>query len=90
MKEISRIDILNIINTMQENGLLETAGRLLNYIERIFKYAVIYNIVEHNIIADIDKKNAVKRPKVDHLPALTKENEIKQLLRDIREIRKCF
>ena len=90
IKDITRVDILNIINAMQEKGLLETANRLLNYIERIFKYAVTYNLVEHNIVADIDKKNAVKRPRVEHLPALTKERDIKQLMRDIKSYGEVF
>ncbi len=49
IKEIKRVDILKVIKYMEDRGLIETANRMLNKIERIYKYAVTYNIIEHNI-----------------------------------------
>ena len=83
MKDIQRTDILNLIKIMEKKGTIESANRLLNYIERIYKYAVTYNIVEHNIIADIDKRNTVKKPTTKHFPAITKKEDIKILMQDI-------
>lgn len=81
---ITRKQILNIITTLQNNGTLETASRLLNVIERIYKYAVTYDLIEHNIIADIDKQNAIQQTPKNHFPAITDEEGIKQLMLDIK------
>lgn len=90
IKNIKRTDILDLIKIMETRGILESANRLLNYIERIYKYAVTYNLVEHNIIADIDKRNAIKKPHVTHFPAIIKEPEIKILMKDILSYGKTF
>ena len=90
IKDIKRTDILDLIKIMEARGILESANRLLNYIERIYKYAVTYNLVGHNIIADIDKKNAIKKPNVTHFPAILKELEIKILMKDIQSYGETF
>lgn len=84
ISKITRKQILDIINKLQNNGTIETANRLLNNIERIYKYAVTYGYVEHNIVADIDKQNALKKQPKSHFAALTKEDDIRQLMRDIK------
>lgn len=83
IKNISRLDILQIAEKMQENNIYELTARILNNIERIFKYAVTYGFVDHNIVADIDKRNILKKKDVQHVPALTKESDIKVLMEDI-------
>ncbi len=90
MKDIKRTDILDLIKIMEKKGTIESANRLLNYIERIYKYAVTYNIVEHNIIADIDKRNAIKKPTVKHFPAILKKEDIKVLMKDIQSYGTSF
>ena len=81
---IERLDILKIIQKLQEKEHFEIAERILNVIERIYKYAVTYDFVEHNIIADIDKRTVFAKKTVTHLLALTKEEDIKQLMIDIK------
>lgn len=83
IQDITRLDILKIIDHMQKQDIYELTSRVLNNIERIYKYAVTYGLVEHNIIADIDKRSVLKRKEVVHVPALTKEDEIKELIKDI-------
>jgi hypothetical protein len=85
MSKITRLDILSILEVMQEREVFVLANRLLGYLDRIWKYAVTYNIVEHNIIADIDRRHALKRKSKNHYPAVTKEEDIKILMHDIRE-----
>lgn len=85
MKRITRIDILEIFETMQKKEIHVLIKRLLGYLDRIWKYAVTYNIVDHNIIADIDRKNVLQRGKQKHYPALTDEKDIKILMQDIQE-----
>lgn len=87
---ITRLDILAIIEKMQNNNIFELTSRILNNIERIFKYCVTYGYIEHNIIADIDKRNILKKKDVEHVPALTKENEIRELLEDIKNFENIF
>lgn len=83
LKDITRTDILNIIDRMNKKGLYGSADKLISFINRIYKYAVTYNIVEHNIIADIDKKNIIISTKDNHMNAITNEDEIKELMKDI-------
>lgn len=85
MKRITRIDILEILEVMQKREVHVLANRLLGYLDRIWKYAVTYNIVEHNIIADIDKRNALKQVAKKHFPAITEEKDIRILMQDIKE-----
>ncbi len=56
IEDITRTDILNIIDRMNTKGLHGSAEKMMSNFNRIYKYAVTYNYVEHNIIADIDKK----------------------------------
>ncbi len=84
IKDITRLDILKIMDHMQKQDIFELTSRVLNNIERIYKYAVTYGLVEHNIIADIDKRSALKRKDVVHVPALTQENDIRELMKDIK------
>ena len=89
MKKINRIDILDILEVMQKREVHVLAKRLLGYFDRIWKYAVTYNIVEHNIIADIDTRNALKQTAKKHFPAITDEPSIKILMNDIKEYKYC-
>ncbi len=90
IKDIRRIDIINQLQRIQnEKGVIETAHRLLSLLNKIFMYAVTKEYIEHNIIADIDKKSVlVPNKKDNHLPAITEPEEIKQLLIDLNTIGK--
>ncbi|WP_044418526.1 tyrosine-type recombinase/integrase [Halarcobacter anaerophilus] len=92
MKDITRLDIINVVKVVEQRGAFEVATRLLNYIERIYKYAITYNYagVEHNIVADIEKRNVINKPKVKHHKAIIKEEELKKLLIDIKEYKNDF
>ena len=87
IKDIKRVDIINILEKIQNKGAIETAHRILSLMNKIYMFAVTKEYIEHNIIADIDK-NAVLVPnkKDTHLPALTEPKDIKQLLIDINLI----
>jgi len=77
---VTRADIRIVIDKIEERGAVEVAKKTLNLLERIFKYAVTTEKAEHNIIADIDKKYAVKRRKVRHHPTITDPKGISGLL----------
>ncbi len=55
--------------------------KLISNINRIYKFAVTYNYVEHNIVADIDKKNVIISTRHNHYPAITNEDEVKELIK---------
>ena len=87
IKDIRRTDIINILEKIQNRGIIETAHRLLSLMNKIYMYAVTKEYIEHNIISAIDKKAVLIPSKKDtHLPALTELKDIKQLLIDINSI----
>ena len=90
IENIIRTDILNIIDRMNKKGLFGSAEKLISNINRIYKFAVTYNYVEHNIVADIDKKNVIISTRHNHYPAITNEDEIKELINDIQSFEDLF
>lgn len=85
IKSITRLDILDIINFMQNRNVHILTNKVIGYINGVFKYAVTYGYVEHNIIPDIDKKTVMKEHQVQHFSALTKPKDIKLLLQSIKD-----
>jgi integrase len=91
IKEVTRKDILKIINKLESLEFYEVLSRIINTMERIYKYAVSYDFVEHNIIADIDKRaTRINKSSITHLAAVTKPNEIKNLMQDIKEFGELY
>lgn len=85
IKSITRLDILDIINSMQNRNVHVLTDKILRYINGVFKYAVTYGYIEHNIIPDIDRKTVMKEHRVQHFAALTKPKDIKLLLQSIKD-----
>ncbi len=91
IKDIKRIDIINILEKIQNKGVIETAHRLLSLMNKIYMFAVTKGYIEHNIIANIDKKSVlVPSNKNIHHPAITTPNEIKELLKDINSMEEKY
>ena len=87
IKDIKRADIISVLEKVQSRGVIETAHRLLSLINKIYMFAVTKEYIEHNIIADIDKKSVlIPNQKDTHLAAITEPKDIKQLLLDINSI----
>ena len=83
IKEILRTDILSIVDSMQDKGIFESTKKTVNLLERIYKYAIVREYVEHNIIADFDKKIVLKKRAVKHHATFTDDKSIKILLEAI-------
>ena len=83
IKEVHRVDILSIVDTMQEKGIYESTKKTLNLLERLFKYSIAREYTEHNIIADFDKKMILNKKAVRHHPTITDDKTIKLLLESI-------
>ena len=90
IKDITRTDILNIIDRMNKKGLFGSAEKLISNFNRIYKFAVTYNYVEHNIVSDIDKKNVIISTRHNHYPAITNEDDVKELINDIQSFEDLF
>lgn len=80
IKEIQRADIIKIVDEMQNKGIIESAKKTLNLIERIYKFSVAREYTEHNIIADFDKSIVLKKSIVKHHATITDDKTIKILL----------
>ena len=85
IKDISRKDIIAAISPLLEDEKLETADRVLSILSGFFKYALLHEYVDHNIIADIDKKTLLGRREVRHFAYLKNDNEIRAVLMAIKE-----
>lgn len=90
IENVTISDILNIVDRMNKKGIHGSADKLMGNFNRIYKYAVTYNYVMHNIIADIDKKNIIISTRHNHMNAVTKENEIKELINDINDFENLY
>lgn len=84
INQIEKRDIFVIIELMEKRDAIELARRLLNNMERIYKFAVSRDFIKHNLIGDIDKNNALKKRKATHIPAITDKDELRELLNDIK------
>ncbi|MDK2050888.1 tyrosine-type recombinase/integrase [Aliarcobacter butzleri] len=85
ISEITRKDIITILQELKNKSLVETANRTLMILNKIYMYAVTLEYAPHNIIADIDKKVLLGKIEKVHYPTFTKIQDIKGLLLSIDE-----
>lgn len=52
--EVTRKDIIAVLETLRAKGLQETAKRTAMILNKVWKFAVTHEYVPHNIISDID------------------------------------
>jgi len=81
--KITRGDLVSIATYVQQRGALETAHRYLNLCNQIWKYALQFDKVEHNIVGDIDKTIALKKFTNKEYKTITNHKRIGELLRAI-------
>jgi integrase len=80
---ITRMQLLEVIHRIEERGNLETARKILNVCGQIWQYAVTVGKIPHNIIADIDKRFALKAKVERHFPTITEPKAIGILLKSV-------
>ena len=83
MADVTRLDIIAILEELKNRDILETAKRTATLINKIFKYAVTFEYTPHNIMADIELKDVLGKREKKHYPTFTQEREIKGLLQNI-------
>ena len=81
--KVTRGDLVSIATYVQQRGALETAHRYLNLCNQIWKYALQFDKVEHNIVGDIDKTIALKKFTNKEYKTITDPKRIGELLRAI-------
>lgn len=86
MNDITKKDLIAILDHIQSNGTIETAHRVYLFLGQIYRYAIGHDLVKHNVWADIDKK-VILKPKVTkrHFPIITDKKDLKALLIAIDE-----
>ena len=80
--------LFNLIENIQESGLVETGNRLNSTASMIFRYGVAKGYCKRDITGDY--RGMLKSAKVKHMPSLTKNEDITELLRDIDTYDKNF
>jgi len=79
--KIERGELVKIAQTIQERGALETAHRLLNLCNQIWRYALQLDKVKHNIVADISKNDVLQSFSHTQMRTITDPQRIGELMR---------
>lgn len=84
IKEITKYDVIIVIEEIERRDALEIANRTFSLINRIFRYASARDYIEYNFIKDLS--DTFEKKKVRHFPAITNDR-IFELLSDIQKNR---
>ena len=81
-KHIDEIDIPDIVNLLEIKQLQapEIASRLFNYLDNLFRYAVLKRYCNRNIMADIRKSDIIKPRTAKHMAKITDEKILSELI----------
>ncbi|MCD8212807.1 MAG: Arm DNA-binding domain-containing protein [Campylobacter sp.] len=77
MKNLTRKDIIGSLQPLLTDDKIETAYKVLSVLNSFYKYALLHEYVEHNIISDIDKKTLLGVRKINHYAFLKSDDEIR-------------
>lgn len=77
--ELTAQDVLAVIKRIADRGAVETARRILQYVRRVFDYAVLHGYAPFN--PSVGLSRALPRPVVKHHAAITSPKAIGPLLR---------
>ena len=82
IKEIAINDIVNIIEKKQLQAH-EVATNIFTYIDNLFRYAVLKNYCQRNILADIKRSDIIRSRPVKHFSKITDPYILKELIEAI-------
>lgn len=82
-KHMSEIEISDIIKILEIKQLQarEVASKIFNYLDNLFRYAVLKEYCSRNLLSDIRKADVIEPKKVRHYPKITDE----KILRELRD-----
>jgi integrase len=82
IKDVQIKDIVKIIELKQLQAH-EVASDIFTHLDNLFRYAVLRNYCERNILADIRKSDIIKPKPVKHFSKITDTNILKELVESI-------
>jgi len=85
IEEITKDSWIDIFNIMSERNIHETLHRMLNYVDRIYQFAISRDICDLNPISLIDKKHHFPPPPKRNYPFISDPKILKKLLQNIKE-----
>lgn len=85
IKEITRKDIIAALAPLLGDDKQETIRKTLGTLNSFYKFALLHEYVEHNIISDIDKSALIGKKDVKHFAYLKNDDEIRAVLTAIRD-----
>jgi len=81
--EVTRLEVIAILDKLNDKGVNETARRTKTILNQIFRYAVTYEYIPHNIIADIDTITVLGHKTTKNYPTITDPKGLKELFNKI-------
>ncbi len=81
LKDIEAPMLFNLIEGIQDQGYIETGRRVNSCCSMVFRYGVAKGYCSRDVTQDY--KGMLKSGKTKHMPTLTDEEEIGELLRDM-------
>lgn len=84
IKEITRKDIIAALAPLLGDDKQETIRKTLGTLNSFYKFALLHEYVEHNIISDIDKSALIGKRDVKHYAHFTTEVELKNLIKAVK------
>ena len=84
-KDIKDINVNDIVNIIDQKKIQapEIASRLFNYMDNLFRYAVLKGYCDRNILADIRKSDIIKSRTAKNMPKITNIEILKELVNAI-------
>lgn len=82
--DIGRKDIIGALSPLLSDEKQETAKKVLGALNGFYKFALLHEYVDHNIIADIDKATLIGRRQIRHFAYFKDESEIRNLIKAVR------
>jgi integrase len=82
MANIRPRDVASVVRAIEAGGAGETAGRVLQRIRAVFRYAVVHELIERNPMLDLQPSELLKPRQVRHRAAMA-ESDLPKFLADL-------
>jgi len=70
IQEIAPREVKEIVKAIEKRGAVEVAGRVLQRVKAVYRYAVTHDRIERNPMLDLIPSDILKPRRVQHRPAL--------------------
>ena len=84
IKDITAMEMLRVLQKMDNRGANVSAKKTFSLVDRIFKFAVMHNYTNRNIMSDLDKSLAFRTVITKNFAHTTDIKELKTILLRIR------